>query len=166
MELLTIVNAKKIELIPIIYEFLGEITRHILFYDRANLERQQALELKKSIEKITKKYGFSPTIEMIEIDEDSKRDMEQIAKAFEGNRTNLYLNGSGADVALFTVLSSIVLRNGGKVIAYDKEDNNYNLITQNGFENSKIERSMKIEDFLTLMGEEILEYIAIIANEK
>ena len=157
MELLTIVNAKKIELIPIIYEFLGEITRHILFYDRANLERQQALELKKSIEKITKKYGFSPTIEMIEIDEDSKRDMEQIAKAFEGNRTNLYLNGSGADVALFTVLSSIVLRNGGKVIAYDKEDNSYNLITQNGFENSKIERSMKIEDFLTLMGEEILE---------
>lgn len=136
---------------------MGKITRHILFYDQASLEKEHAFELKKSIETISAKYGFSPTIEMIEIDEDSKKDMERIAHAFKGDREELYLNGAGADTALFTVLSSIVLRNGGQVIAYDKEDNSYNLITKSGFTNEKIENNMNIEDFLTLMGETLVE---------
>jgi len=157
MELLTIVHADKTELIPIIYEFLGKVERHILFYDQASLDEELAFELKSSIEKLNEKYGFSVIVKMIKIDEDSKKDMERISKAFEGNRENLYLNGAGADTALFTVLSSIVLRQGGKVVAYDRDDNSYNLITANGFSNEKIEHNMKIDDFLTLMGEELLE---------
>jgi len=157
MELLTIIHPQKIDYIPIIFEFTGKIRRHILLYDEAKTEKEYAFEVKKSIEKLNQKYRFNPTIEMIEIDEDSKRDMEKIAKSFQGDRSNLYLNGAGADTALFTVLSSIVLRNGGKVLAYDNEENTYNLITQNGFTNEKIQNSMNIEDFLTLMGEEIIE---------
>lgn len=157
MELLTIVHPQKIDYIPIIFEFTGKIRRHILLYDEARTEKEYAFELKKSIEKLNQKYKFNPIIEMIEIDEDSKRDMENIAKSFQGDRRNLYLNGAGADTALFTVLSSIVLRNGGQVLAYDNDDNTYNLITKNGFTNEKIENSMNIEDFLTLMGEEIIE---------
>lgn len=136
---------------------MEKITRHILFFDESVKESSYAQELKKSIESMNKKYGFSSTIEMIEIDEDSKKDMERIAKAFQGDRRELFLNGAGADTALFTVLSSIVLRNNGQVIAYDKEENSYNLITKNGFINKKIEKNMNIEDFLILMGETLLE---------
>lgn len=157
MELLTIVHDRKIEYIPIIYQFLGQIKRHILFFDHATLERAYAQELKRSIENIHQKYGFKTEIKMIEIDEDSKKDMQLIAEVFQGKCEDVYLNGSGADVALFTVLSSIILSNNGKVLAYDKEDNSYNLITQNGFTNKKIEKSMNIEDFLMLMGDEILQ---------
>ncbi|CAA6815727.1 MAG: Unknown protein [uncultured Sulfurovum sp.] len=160
MELLTIVHANKIELIPIIYEFMGKVTRHILFYDQASEEKFYAFELKKSIEMLSTKHGFFPKIEMIEIDEDSKKDMERIAKAFEGDREALYLNGAGADTALFTVLSSIVLRNHGKVIAYDKEDNSYNLVTQQGFTNEKINKNMNLTDFLILMGDALLESLS------
>ncbi len=157
MELLTIVHARKIEYIPIIYEFTGEIKRHILFFDHAKEERAFAEELKASIEKLYAKYKLKTEIKMIEIDEDSKRDMQRIAKVFEGKSADIYLNGAGADTALFTVLSSIILQNNGKVLAYDKEDNSYNIITQSGFSNEKIIKSMNLEDFMILMGEEILD---------
>jgi len=157
MELLTIVHARKIEYIPIIYAFIGKIKRHILFFDHAKQERAFAEELKISIEKLYAKYNLQTEIKMIKIDEDSKKDMQQIAQVFEGKSQDIYLNGAGADTAIFTVLSSIILRNHGKVLAYDNEDNSYNIITQNGFTNEKIKKSMNLEDFMILMGEEILD---------
>lgn len=157
MELITIVHQNKIEYIPIVYEFLKKITHHILVYDENEKDKLTASNLKDSIEKLNIKYGHSSTIDMIEIDEDSKQDMENIAKELRGEREDLYLNGAGADVALFTIFSSIVLRNKGQVIAYDKEDNSYNFITQNGFSNKKIEHNMNIEDFLIVMGEVLLD---------
>ena len=160
MELLTIVHRNKIEYLPIIYAFSDEITRHILFFDHAKEERGLAQELKASIERFNAKYGFETEIKLIEIDEDSKKDMEQIAQVFKGKSENVYLNGAGADTALFTVLSSIILSNDGKVLAYDKEDNSYNVITKNGFLNKKIKRSMNLEDCLILMGEKILDEVS------
>ncbi len=156
MELLTIVHARRTDYLPIIYEFSGQITRHILFYDHDVVDKAYAEELKSSIERFNQKYKLSTEIKMIEIDEDSKKDMQQIAEVFKGNSKEVYLNGLGADVALFTVLSSIILSNDGKVLAYDSEDNSYNLITKNGFSNKQMEKNMNIDDFLILMGEEIL----------
>jgi len=156
MELLTIVHSRRTDYLPIIYEFSNKIKRHILFYDHGVVDREYATELKNSIERFNKKYNLSTEIKMIEIDEDSKKDMQQIAEVFKGKSEEIYLNGLGADVALFTVLSSIILSNDGKVIAYDSEDNSYNLITKNGFSNKNLESSMSIEDFLLLMGEELL----------
>jgi hypothetical protein len=160
MILITIISSRKIEYIPIIYEFLKETNKHIIIFDNEKKDRVYAEELKVSIKKLNQKYYIKSDIEMIEIDEDSKKDMQEIIKIFDGQGNKNYLNGAGSDTALFTVLSSIVLRNDGKVLAYDKEDNNYNIITQNGFSNKQIEKCMNIEDFLTLMGEEILEEVS------
>ncbi len=157
MELLTIVHSRRTDYLPIIYEFAGKTTRHMLFYDHDVVDKAYAMELKNSIERFNKKYNFSAEIRMIEIDEDSKKDMQQIAEVFAKNSEEVYLNGLGADVALFTVLSSIILANEGKVIAYDSEDNSYNLITKNGFSNKSMENSMNIDDFLILMGEKLLD---------
>jgi len=156
MELLTIVHSRRTDYLPIIYEFASKTKRHILFYDHDVVDKAYAMELKNSIERFNQKYNFMAEIKMIEIDEDSKKDMQQIAEVFANNSQNVYLNGLGADVALFTVLSSIILSNDGKVLAYDSEDNSYNLITKNGFSNKRMEHNMNIEEFLILMGEELL----------
>ena len=156
MELLTIVHSRRTDYLPIIYEFAGKVKRHILFYDHDTVDKAYATELKNSIERFNQKYNISTEIKMVEIDEDSKKDMQQIAEVFKGKSKEVYLNGLGADVALFTVLSSIILSNDGKVIAYDSDDNSYNLITKNGFSNERMEKKMNIEDFLVLMGEELL----------
>lgn len=157
MELLTIVHDRKIEYIPIIHEFAGKITQHILFFDHSKKECAYAAELKRSIERFNAKYNFNTEIKMMQIDEDSKQDMQEIAKVFEGNSENIYLNGAGADTALFTVLSSIILKNNGKVIAYDKEDNSYNLISKHGFVNKEIKSNMNLDDFLILMGDRLIK---------
>jgi len=159
MQLITIISSKKIEYIPIIYEFLKETKKHIIIFDNGTKDSIYAEELKVSIEKLHQKYNIKPNITMIKIDEDSKKDMQRIATIIEKEKSQAFLNGSGADIALFTVLSSIVLRNNGKVLAYDNEDNSYNIITKNGFFNKEIEKCMNLEDFLTLMGEEIVEEI-------
>jgi len=159
MKLVTIISSKKIEFVPIIYEFLDKVKKHIIIFDHAKREKIYAKELKRSIEKLNQHYNVTSDIVMLEIDEDSKRDMQHIDTVVQRGSDEIYLNGAGADVALFTILSSIVLRADGKVVAYDKEDNSYNLITKNGFVNNKIEHNMSIEDFLTLMGEEILEEV-------
>ncbi len=159
MKLVTIVSSKKIEFIPIIYEFLKEVTEHIIIFDQACSDTHYAKELKVSLKKILKHYGLTSKITMLEIDEDSKKDMQHIATKIVATAPDIYLNGAGADIALFTVLSATILQNRGHVIAYDNEDNSYNLISQQGFTNSKIKRNMSIEDFLMLMGEEILEEV-------
>jgi len=161
VELLTVAHPNKSFLIPIIYEFLGKTKRHIIFYDESQEDEKYAKELEKSIKKLNKKYGFSVRVDMVKIDEDSKQDMQKIAKSFEGDRSNLYLNGAGADSALFTILSAIILKNGGKVLAYDIEDNSYNLITKNGFSSKNIKHNMNIEDFLILMGDELVSEIRV-----
>lgn len=160
MELLTIVHRNKIEYLPIIYAFADEITRHILLFDHAEEEEKLAQELKHSIEKFNTKHGFNTQIDLMEIDEDSKKDMNHIAQVFRGKSEDIYLNGSGADTALLTILASIILSNDGKVFAYDKEDNSYNIITKNGFLNKMIKNSMNLEDYLLLMGENILDEVS------
>jgi len=154
MTLATIIHAKKTEYIPIMHELFPKIKQHILIFDKD--DSLFANELKQSLNILALKYGMEVKIELLEIDEDSKKDMQQIAKIFAEKSEDIYLNGLGADVSLFTVLSSIILLNDGKVIAYDSQDNTYNLITKNGFTNKKMENCMNIEDFLILMGEELL----------
>lgn len=154
MKLVTIVHSQKIEYIPIIYEFFQKTKQHILVFDQD--DRFFADELKNSLNKLNLKYKMKIEIILIEIDEDSKKDMQQTSKVFKGENIEIYLNGAGADTALFTVISSLILNKHGKVIAYDKEDNSYNTVTQNGFSNQKIENNMHLEDFLILMGEELI----------
>jgi hypothetical protein len=155
MKLITIVHAQKIEYIPIIYEFLHNVKYHVLIFDYS--DSVYAYELKKSLDKLNFVHKVESEILLMEIDEDSKQDMQKFSNVFKNENVKMFLNGSGADTALFTVLSSIILSQNGEVVAYDKEDNTYNLINKEGFLNKLITNNMNIEDFLTLMGEELIE---------
>jgi len=94
----------------------------------------------------------------------------RIAKLFKQlPTTNLYLNATNADTSIVVMFSYAVFKNKGYIIAYDKFENTYNLISKKTFFNRKIENSMKIKDFFTLMGYKILQQTTIekaIKNKK
>jgi hypothetical protein len=154
MELMTIIHRQKMDYLPIIYAFSSQITKHIIIYDDAEEESMIAKEVVSSLKAFHTSYDLSTEIELVEIDEDSKQEIQKVIKQFEGNQ-KLVLNGTGADSALLIVLSSLVLRNKGRVFSYDKVDNTYNIITEDGFTNHKIEKNMTLEVCLLLMGESI-----------
>jgi len=155
--LITTINKEIFTLIPILFEFKEKITKHMLVYDSD--DKQNAFRVKMSIEKFNNNHNISQTISLIEVDEDSKTDMLQIQNTLKKEKETLYLNATNADMALIVILSGFVLHHEGKVIAYDAQENSYNLIDKNGFTNHTIRKSMKIEDFLTLSHYELLEEV-------
>lgn len=157
MTLITTINREIYTLTPIIFELKEKIKKHILVYDSD--DKNIAKRVKTAIKELNLRYKLSQTITLIEVDEDSKSDMLQIQNRLKEESGTLYLNATNADMALVVVLSGFVLHHNGKVIAYDAKENSYNLITKNGFTNHHINKSMKIEDFLTLSGYKLQEEI-------
>ena len=157
MTLITIINKNLYELVPIIFEFKEKITKHLLIYDSDNKDKIVAKQLKKSIIKINNFYQLSQKVELIEIDEDSKADMLFVQNRLKNEHLDtLYLNATNSDISLVVVLSGFILNNHGKVIAYDKYDNTYNIIDTTSFYNHTIKNVMKIEDFLILLNYELI----------
>ena len=157
MILITTINREISTLIPILFEFKEQVSKHILVYDSD--DEKMAHRVKKSIEKLNSNHNILQIISLIEVDEDSKSDMLHIQNRLKEESETLYLNATNADMALIVILSGFVLHHEGKVIAYDAQENSYNLIDKNGFTNHTIRKSMKIEDFLTLSHYELLEEV-------
>jgi len=157
--LITIVHRNKTVLLPLIFAFKDEIKKHILVYDKDRDDTRFANELKTGIKKTWQQHTLpNVDIEMVSIDEDSHQDISSVKERFsKEDGASLYLNAAESDAALLTVISGHILSIGGKVLAYDKRDNTYNSISQTGFGNSPINVNMKINDFLTLMGEEYID---------
>ena len=153
MELITIVHPNRDDYISIIFEFKDKVNKHILVYDKS--DNEYAKELKKAINKLNKVYNLKSKIEILQIDEDSKSDLLNALKNIKVTQDS-YLNGAGADIALFVFLSSFILQNNGKVLAYDIADNSYNIITKNGFVSKNIENLMSIDDYITLNNDTII----------
>ena len=157
MILITTINKEISTLIPILFEFKEQVSKHILVYDSD--DEKNAFRIKKSIKKFNINHNITQIISLIEIDEDSKVDMLQIQNTLKKEKETLYLNATNADMALIVILSGFVLHHEGRVIAYDAQENSYNLIGKNGFTNHTIKNCMKIEDFLTLSHYELLEEV-------
>jgi len=148
MTIVTIVNRELYELIPILHEFASKSKRHILVYD--DRDSSYAYRLQRYIKRLCK------DVEMIELDEDSKKDMLSLqTQILKLDIKQVYLNGTNADSALLVILSGVILQHGGRVIAYDKFENSYNLISQNSFTNHKIENNLNLKSFAEAMGFEI-----------
>ena len=150
MTLVTIINKNLETLIPIIHEFNKKIQKHIIFYDEDKLETKYAHNLQKALQKQNK----SQTIKLIEIDEDSKNDMINLQQNLTDEKETLYLNATDADMSIITILSGYILQNNGYVLAYDKYDNSYNIISKNSFSNHQIKNNLSLDDFINYMGYE------------
>jgi len=152
MTLITIINNDLHTLIPIIFEFKNKIKKHILVYDEAKLEKSLVKKLKKGIHKVNVYYNLKQDIELIEVDEDNKKDMIQLQQSLKLVSDNLYLNAAQSDIALVVILSGYILQHNGIVLSYDKYDNTYNEIRQDGFTNHNIKHNLKLDDYFSFMG--------------
>ena len=159
MTLITVINNDLTSLIPIVFEYKDKIKKHILIYDQAQKEKTLAQNLSKNIERLNHKYSLSSTIELFEVDEDDKNDLTSLQKKLQEKlkECDIYLNASKSDTTLIVVFSVLILNLKGKIISYDKFDNSYNLISEKNFSNHKIKNNLSIDDFLLLMGYELLE---------
>lgn len=158
MTFLTILQPDKTQLIPLIFAFKDRIEKHIIIYDEARDDARLANELANGIEAMNHHYSLNTPVEKISIDEDSHPDMIAVQQRLEKEKIgSLYLNAAGADTALLVILSGFVLDNGGKVLAYDKNDNSYNIITKEGFANHPVNSNMMLKDFLMLLDERVIE---------
>ncbi|MEA3491485.1 MAG: hypothetical protein U9R27_06260 [Campylobacterota bacterium] len=152
MTLITIISRDLHELVPIIFEFIDRTTKHILIYD--DKEKHYALKIQRWI------VSLAQEVELIEVDEDSKADMLSIQNHINGiDTTELYLNATNADTALLVVLSGSILHNGGKIVAYDKFENSYNLIDESGFGSHTITHNMMVDDFVLSLGYQLTNEI-------
>jgi len=156
MTLITIISRHLSHLTPIIFEFKNRVKNHIIITDESKEDKERAEELYNGIKKLNKKYNLKSKIKVFVIDEDDKSDFNNIFyKLKKMIKSKIYLNVSEADTTLTIMMSAFTFKNKGKVISYDKNDNTYNLIYKNHFQNHIIQNSMKIEDYLTLLDYKI-----------
>jgi hypothetical protein len=73
--------------------------------------------------------------------------------------SDIYLNATNSDTALLVILSGAVLECGGKIVAYDKFENSYNIIDSGGFTNHTIKENMNIDSFISSLGYTIASQI-------
>ena len=139
-------------LIPIVHNFKEKISKHIILYDEEPSEERLAYLFCRGIGDINKQKSLKYAIEMFKIDEDSKADIANILTSKLAKEQDLYLNATQSDTTLVVLLSDYVLDRGGSVIAYDKFDNSYNLITKKGFTNNTIEHNLTLDEFVTYRG--------------
>jgi hypothetical protein len=160
MVLISLLSNDLTTISPLIYEFKEQITQHITLYDDSTLEQVHLEDLTKGIEALKDKYSLDFASSSLMIDEDSSASIES---AFEkimpliSKESKLYLNSSSSMVNVTLLLSSKVFKQGGKVLVYDKYDNNYNVLSPNSMKTKKIQNSMKLDDFLMMLDKPILE---------
>ena len=152
MTLISIFSNNNIfELIPIIYEFKEKIKTHYIICDE--VDKKEAKRFKKAIKNLLVRYNLKFKNRLIALDEDSKSEFEALTKDIKSK--NLYLNATNADTSLIVLFSYFVLKNKGLIIAYDKFENSYNLISKKHFSNHHIKHNMKLYDFFTLLDYKI-----------
>ena len=152
MTLISIYSNKNIfELIPIIYEFKEQIKRHYIVCDE--VDKKEAQKFKKNIKNLLKRYNLKFKNTLLSLDEDSKSDFDRVVQTIQSK--SLYLNASNADSSLLVLFSHFVLQKDGFVVAYDKFENSYNLISKKSFLNHSIKHSMRLNDFFTLLGYQV-----------
>jgi hypothetical protein len=144
-----------------IFEFKEKITKHILVYDDARHIKRQAERIRHGVDYLNDKFGLS--IEQYEsvIDEDSKKDIDDLIKelfAFADDPHDLFFNATDGPANIGILLSSAILAAGGQVVVYDNLDNTYNLLYKNNMRNLAVLHNMGVHDYCNMMGMRVLDY--------
>lgn len=145
MQLITVISASLQNAIPLIKEYKDRINKHYIVYDIA--DESYAKRLEEGLQKLN--YPFAS--QLFPIDEDSQASFENLFASLSHNDLVLNLHND-IDANISLQLSNFVLKNGGKVFTYDKQDNSYNILTKDSMQNCKITHNLTLHEFLTLNG--------------
>ena len=166
MVLISILGDFQSSHLPIFFEFKDKIKKHIVVHDDSKHDVQQLKKIIKGQTDFLEGYGkFTATnyeIITLKIDEDNYDD---ILKCYENimkhSKTpeNIYLNTTDGLNSISIILSSMFLKAGANVIAYDRYANTYNLHTKSTMKKFKIKNNLDIKNHLKLKGYKLEDYV-------
>ena len=155
MVLVSIVGDFDSSILPIIYEYKKKLSKHILLYDDFNRDVSRAKNIKRGIKKFKKSYGYSFETLEYRVDEDSLEALKECASFLltqAPSPQKLFINTTDGFSTLTTILNQALFAKGVNFIAYDRYDNEYNLLNKNKLQKFSIQKSMKIEEHFILKG--------------
>lgn len=141
---------------PLLYEYKGKLSQHIIIHDDSKYESSKTLKFIAAQNQFKNFYDLNFETKSIKIDEDSH---ESLLEAFEKIKVisndkfeNVYFNGTGGLASTAVILSQEILKRNGKFLAYDIFDNGFNIVTQNSLEKKQINKNQDIFTHLILKG--------------
>ena len=159
MILVSVVGDFYSSILPIFYNFHTQITKHILIYDDAKRDVQNSKNIKNGIENFIKKYGLNIEQLSYKVDEDSLESLKKCANfllAQSSSPEELYVNTTDGYATLDTILNFTLYSHGVNFIAYDRYDNEYNLLNKEKLIKHKMIKNLNIEDHFILKGNNVL----------
>jgi len=149
MTLISLVSKDKWSTIPVLFAFKERVKRYVFIYDTA--EAKIAKELQEGLLNLLKKYRLKASIDMIAVDEDNQENILSTLQKLP-KKEEIFINTTGADETVATLLGNQLLLKGAKIIAYDKNENSYNIIGTNSLHNTTLTPTMKLQDAFLLLG--------------
>jgi len=149
--------------LPVYYNFRHDIERHLLVHDDARSDRNTALRMLRGMMRLKIEEGEGPEILDYELDEDDSKDRKRlvtrIGELCEGDFGRVVLNATDGLASLSIPLAVELQRRGATLIAYDRYDNRYQVVSPDGsvFQR-ELSHPMNIEAQLTLRDYTILDH--------
>ena len=155
MILVSILGDFHSSILPIFYNFKDKISRHLLVYDDAKKDIQNAKNISKGIKKFQEKYNCSFLELEYKLDEDSIEALSRCAKyilSLSENPQDIYINTTDGYSTLTTIINHKLFKHGVNFIAYDMYDNQYNILNKNGLKTKDIKHNLDIKNHFLLKG--------------
>ena len=155
MVLVSIVGNFHSSILPMFYEFKDDITKHILVYDDYKKDVESAKNIQKGLKTYKKKKAYAFELLEYKLDEDSLASLKECAKFLLSQTEyskNIFINTTDGFSTLTTVLNQALFKKGVNFIAYDRYDNEYNILNKNSLEKFSVYNCLNIKDHFILKG--------------
>nr|WP_321265930.1 DUF1887 family CARF protein [uncultured Sulfurimonas sp.] len=155
MVLVSIVGDFDSSVLPIVYEFKDDISKHILIYDDFKYDVIKAQNIKKGLSRFKKKYNYDFELKEYKIDEDS---LQNISDASEflllecKDASDIFINTTDGLSSVAAILNYKLIKKGVNFISYDMYDNQYNILNKKSLQKFSICNNLNIQDHFLLKG--------------
>ncbi len=161
MTLVSIVGDFYSSVLPVFYEFSDRITNHIIVYDDDRFDVQKAKKIIKGTKRFIKQNSLPITTYTKSINEDYEKSIEDIvllALEISDKTEDVYINVTDGLASNAVVLASRYFDKGVHFLAYDRFDNEYNIISQDKMVwRKKMHKKMDIHTHFLLKDIEITQ---------
>lgn len=159
MVLVSMIGDFDSSILPIFFEFKDKLTHHVLIHDKNKCDTSKVQKLLDAQEQFKEHYEYTYEIISIALDEDNYTSIieafTKVSYVADYDMNNIYFNGTDGLANVTVIFASKLIELGGKFISYDKIENEYNLLTNDGMAKHKILHNMDIKNHLKLKGYEI-----------
>lgn len=162
MLLVSILGDFHSSIIPVFYEMKEDIKKHIIIYDDSKIEERNINKIIIGQKVISKKYNLDFEIITLKIDEDNHSEIiacyNHIIRQSNREYEKIYINGTDGLVSSIVIFANKLINLGANFIAYDKFDNQYNLITKDSMCKITLKNNSNIKDHLIQKGYKLEQY--------